>query len=105
VSWDTPQITPEGKNRYDACVTVSEELVPDGNIGIQHLPGGRCAVYQREVADKQFKDPWIELMRDWLPVSGYQPDDRPTLEIFRNNAAEHPEQKWVVDFCLPVKPL
>lgn len=105
VSWDTPHITPEEKCRYDACVTVPERVLPEGNIGVQQLPDGRCAVYQCEVANEQFQEPWTALMRDWLPFSGYQPDDRPTLEIFRNNAAEHPEQKWIVDFCLPVKPL
>jgi AraC family transcriptional regulator len=44
-------------------------------------------------------------MGDWLPDSGYQPDDRPCYELYHNDPKEHPENKCIVDICIPVKPL
>ena len=44
VCYDDPEVTPSGKIRYDACVTVNERFTPEGGIGVQILPGGPCAV-------------------------------------------------------------
>jgi AraC family transcriptional regulator len=69
------------------------------------IPGGRYAVARCEVAPGEFQAVWDGLMRDWLPESGYQPDDRPCYEIYYNNPEEHPEYKFIVDICEPVRPL
>ncbi|CAB1077266.1 hypothetical protein D1AOALGA4SA_5059 [Olavius algarvensis Delta 1 endosymbiont] len=45
------------------------------------------------------------LMGGWMPQSGYQPDDRFCYELNHNNPKEHPENKHVVDICVPVRPL
>ena len=44
-------------------------------------------------------------MKSWLPESGYEPDDRPCFEICHNDPKEHPEGKFVVDLCVPLKPV
>jgi AraC family transcriptional regulator len=48
---------------------------------------------------------WQRLMSEWFPDSGYQPDDRPCFEIYRETEAEFNAGKYVVDICEPVKPL
>ncbi len=104
MSWDNPEITPAEKCRYDACIGVSDDLVPDGEIGVETIPSGQYAVYHCEVFNNDFETPWNALMRDWLPSSGYQPADQPCFERYYNDAASDPEGKWIVDLCLPVKP-
>ena len=44
-------------------------------------------------------------MGEWLPESGYQPDDRLCYEIYLNDPTTNPQRKHIVDICEPVKPL
>jgi AraC family transcriptional regulator len=37
---DDPEVTPPDRIRYDACMIVDESFRPEGEIGVQVLPGG-----------------------------------------------------------------
>jgi len=69
------------------------------------LPGGLFAVGHVEVNQDQFGEAWDKLMGEWLPESGYQPDDRPCYELYLNDPKQHPEGKFIIDICEPVKPM
>lgn len=103
--WDNPEITPPEKCRTDACVTVAKEIKVQGEIALQTLPGGKFAVYHVELADDEFEQAWKDLYHKWMPDSGFQPEDKPSMELYYNNPEDHPEKKWVTDICVPVKPL
>jgi AraC family transcriptional regulator len=102
---DDPEITDPSRLRSSACITVPEGTAVDGQIGTMTVPGGRFAVGSYEIAHEQFAEAWDDLMGKWLPQSGYQPDDRPCYELYRNDPKTHPEGKFIVDICVPVKPL
>jgi len=46
MSHDCPEVTPEEKLRYDACIGVDKTVKPDGEFGIQDIPGGKYAVFE-----------------------------------------------------------
>jgi len=48
---------------------------------------------------------WDALVGDWLPGSGYQPDNRPAMEFYLNNPETDPESRYDVEICLPVRSL
>ena len=49
---------------------------------------------------------WRELLREWLPASGMQPDGRPLFEYYPADACHDPETGvFECQLCLPVKPL
>lgn len=102
---DDPEVTDENKLRVSMAITVPPETQVDGEIGKMTLAGGAYALARFELAADEYQDAWDAVLGGWLPTSGYQPDDRPSLEIYRNDPDEHPEKKCVVDICLPVKPL
>lgn len=102
---DDPEITDPARLRSSACITVPEGTEVGGEIGTMTVPGGKFAVGSFEIAHEQFAEAWDELMGRWLPESGYQPDDRPCYELYRNDPKTHPEGKFIVDICVPVKPL
>jgi len=104
VLWDNEEIAPGGKLRYDACLTLPDKYYSD-KIDIQLIAGGKCAVYHCRFTGIDFKTPWNTLVKEWLPYSGYQPDDRPYYEIYHNDGYEDPDHKWEVDICLPIKSL
>ncbi len=91
--------------RLDICLTVDEKTEVDGEVGKQELPGGKYAVAHFEISGDKYEEAWNSVYKDWLPESGYQPDNRPCYEIYLNDPKKHPEGLHIVDICIPVKPL
>ncbi len=102
---DNPEITDEEKLRISACITISEDTPIDGKVGKMVVSGGKYAMAHFELKTDEFQEAWNSIFADWLPDSGYQPDDRPCFELYHNNCKEHPEQISILDICIPVKPL
>jgi AraC family transcriptional regulator len=105
VHHDNPDITEAGKLRLDMAVTVPEATQVHGEIGKQRLAGGAYAVARVRIDASQYGDAWDALMGDWLPDSGYQPDDRPDFEVYLDDLKVDPEGPHEVELCLAVKPL
>ncbi len=102
---DDPEITDPSKLRSSACITVPDGTVVDGEIGAMTVPGGKFAVARFQISPEQFGEAWDEVMGKWMPESGYQPDDRPCYELYLNDPKTHPEGKFILDLCVPIKPL
>jgi AraC family transcriptional regulator len=102
---DSPGVTEESKLRSEACITVPEGTKVDGEVGLMRIPGGRFAVGRFEIAANEFGEAWNVLMGGWFPDSGYQPDDRMCYEVYLNDHEQHPQKKFIIDICEPVKPL
>lgn len=102
---DNPDITAEEKLRISICITVPEGIAADGEIGTMKISGGKYAVARFELATDEYEAAWDAVYGEWLPGSGYQPDDRLPYELYINDPEEHPERKCIVDICVPVKPL
>jgi AraC family transcriptional regulator len=102
---DDPNITDAEKLRTSICMTVPPDTKVEGDVGKMRLPAGQYAVARVEVAEDEFQGAYDALYGGWLPESGYQPDDRPCYEIYRNDPKQHPGGKHITDICIPVKPL
>jgi AraC family transcriptional regulator len=99
---DNPDVTPQGKCRYQACITVPPGTEAGGEVSTAYIEGGKYAVYHFTGKEQQIKAAYSYIYGTWLPESGWEPKDRPALEIYSNP----PKQKVLVyDICLPVKPL
>jgi AraC family transcriptional regulator len=102
---DAPDITDEDKLRLSVCITVPEDTKVEGEVGKMVVPGGKFAVGRFEIGGDEYPHAWYTLMAGWMPESGYQPDDRLCYELYQNDPKEHPENKHILDICVPVKPL
>ena len=102
---DDPKITDEDKLRTDCCITVPEDTEVDGEIGKAVMPAGLTAMARFELTSDEYPQAWNFVFGQWLPQSGYQPDDRPCYELYHNNPDEHPQGKCIVSICVPVKPM
>ena len=69
------------------------------------INGGKYAVGQFELGVEDYGDAWKTMYAGWLPESGFQPDDKPAFELYKNDPNTHPEGKCIADICIPVKPL
>ena len=102
---DNPEITDENQQRTSICVTIPKGTPVDGEIGEMDIPGGKYAIGHFELKSDEYGQAWQALCAGWLPESGFEPDDRPSMELYLNDYREHPEGKHIVDICIPVKPV
>ncbi len=102
---DDPGITDDENLRVSVCITIPPGTNVDGEMGKMIVPGGTFAVGHFKLNGDQFEEAWTTLMAGWLPESGYQPDNGFCYELCLNDPKGHPEQKHIVDICVPVKPL
>src|SRR5205807_1647862 len=69
---DDPQVTPPDKVRYDAAVTVSRAVQPEGEFGVLEMPGGKYAVAMHKGPYETLGSTYQRLFGSWLPKSGYE---------------------------------
>jgi AraC family transcriptional regulator len=105
IGHDSPRIAPADKLRYDACVVVDEGFKPDRFVNVADLPGGRYAVAQFEGTAAEIGPAWETLFTAWLPSSGYQPEDRPCLELYQMTVTQRAAGHLRCELCIPVRPL
>lgn len=106
ISYDDPEVTPPEKCRYDACIVVPRDFRPEPAVNVKDIPGGKYAVYEFVGTSAQIMEPWRRIFSEWLPSSGYQPDDRPCYELYRADCyIDKSNGVFRCDLCVPVKPL
>lgn len=104
IPYDNPHITDPEKCRFDACITISEDICNPQNIGIRSFSPELCGVntYQGPVRQGQMEKEIHLLYKHWLPGSGYQPSDSPLFFIIKNKNGF--ESDFIdMDICLPVE--
>lgn len=99
---DDPKVTEMAKVRQSACITVEDEIKPEGEITNVVVNAGRYAVGRFEISVTEFEQAW-DSMCLWVAESGYTSRDGDYFELYHNDHMEHPERKFILDICLPVQ--
>jgi AraC family transcriptional regulator len=105
IGHDAPGIVAQDRLRYDAGLIVGHNFKPDRSVDVANLPGGKYAVAVFQGPATVITDAWAKLYAVWLPASGYQPEDRPRLELRREHALRLPAGHFRCELCLPIGPL
>jgi len=103
---DSPEHVDEANLRSDACLTVPEGTEGDGDVSTMTIPGGLFAVAHAEIDASEFGAAWDRLVGEWMPANNVEPDypsERVCYELYLNDHEQHPEKKFIVDICEPVK--
>jgi len=102
---DNPEFTDENKLRTSVCISVPDDTEVSGEIGKMVIKGGKYAFVRFELATDEYEEAWKTVYGGWLPNSGYQPTDNVPFELMHNDPKTHPENKCIVDICIPVEPM
>ncbi len=102
---DPPDITEQAKLRTSVCITVPQDTEVEGEVGKLTIESGKYAFARFEIDKDGFEQAWKFVYGTWLPDSGFQPDDRPCFELYPSDKNKPGSDKFVVDICVPVKPL
>jgi AraC family transcriptional regulator len=101
---DDPDITPPEKVRYDACVTVGPDFTPQGEIGVQTIPGGEYAVMTHFGPYGQLGQSYAKLLGQWLPRSGRELRSSPCFEVYLNSPENTAPEDLLTDLHAPLEP-
>jgi AraC family transcriptional regulator len=101
---DDPSVTEISKVRQSACLIVNEDVKVAGEIGKMTIKGGKYAVGHFEIDVTGFENAW-NTMCVWMTESGYEPGEGNPYEFYYADPENHPEHKFVLDICIPVKTL
>jgi len=106
VAYDNPNVAAADTCRYDACVVVPADFVPDKHVNVTDTASGRYAVCAFTGTAAEISEAWERTFGAWLPDSGYEPDDKPCIEIYRGDPRADPRSGvFRCELCLPVRPL
>ena len=106
ISYDDPEVTPPEKCRYDACIVVPGDFAAESAVQVKDIPGGKYAVSEYVGTAADIMHSWSRIFSEWLPSSGFQPDNRPCFELYRADCyVGQPKGSFKCDICIPVKPL
>lgn len=98
---DSFRITSPHKVRMSIGAPVVTPGAESGEIGYTTLPKGRHIVARMEIAPADFGKSWESLFV-WMNENGYKKAPGDPFEFLHNNYHDHPEQKCVVDLCIPI---
>ena len=98
---DSFKITEYHKVRMSASLLLNEPVETEGEIGLTTIASGKFIVGSFEIGVEEFEKSWTGLFI-WMNENGYKKADREIFEIYHNNFKDHPDQKAIVDFYIPV---
>ena len=106
IAQDNPDITAPEKCRYDCGIEVDAGFRPQGDIGVQEFAGGRYACTRYQGTGAGIHQAWMQMFAEGLPASGYQPDDKPAVELYEKNfESDAATGMFTCLLCVPVRPL
>ena len=98
---DSPKITDPNNLRMSACIVLNDPIELDGEVNLRVLSPTKCIVSRLEITPFEFQKAW-ESSFAFMIENGYKKSEVDPFEIYYNNAAEHPENKFIVDLCIPI---
>lgn len=101
--YDDPDITPEEKIRYDACITIDKDIEVAGEIKLQEIPAGNYASVIHTGPYTELKDTYIHLYGKWLPQSGKEIRHAPSMEIYLNDPHTTKPSDLETQILLPIR--
>jgi AraC family transcriptional regulator len=101
---DDPDVTPARKVRYDVCVSVDEGFAPEGEVGVQVIPGGDHATLTHYGPYRRIGESYARLLGGWLPRSGRDLRPLPCFETYLNSPESTDPEDLVTDLHAPLHP-
>jgi AraC family transcriptional regulator len=106
ISHDDPTVTAPEQCRYDAGCEIPEHALAGADAHRTTIPGGKYAALSFKGVVADFEPAWDALLRDWLPSSGLQLDNRPMFEYYPVDSSYDPATGVLeCKLCVPVMPL
>lgn len=85
-AFDNPTVTPLDKCRYEASIVIDSSINVNLPFASSEIPEGKYAVLYFKGSPEETLKAQLGIYADWLPDSGFEPDNFPLLEHYLNDA-------------------
>ena len=85
ILYDDLRVTQIEKCMFDACIPVPYDIDHDQEVNYKTIYGGKYAVFSFKGSYQHIADYWDRIYSEWLPKSGFFPDDKPSLDFYLSN--------------------
>ncbi|WP_299311954.1 AraC family transcriptional regulator [uncultured Aquimarina sp.] len=99
---DSFKITSPDKVRMSICMLMVKPAIAEGEIIPLTIKKGRNIVGRFEITPNDFEKSWSSLFV-WMSEQGFKKSKETPFEIYHNDFREHPENKFLVDFYIPIE--
>ena len=99
---DNPNVTQTEKLRFSAGVTINTDIQTDGDIRQVNLEKGIYVTGHFEIKTEEIATAWNN-MCVWIIENNYEFRDGDYFEVYLNDHRTHPENKFLIDICIPLK--
>lgn len=107
VCHDDPDQTPAAQCRYDACITVDDDVQAEGDVKIKTIPGGDYATLLHKGPYENLGDSWNAIFKEWLPQSGRELScgdaESACFELYLNDPTQTKPEDLLTVIHLPLK--
>jgi AraC family transcriptional regulator len=90
--------------KYFAGAMLDDSIAAPGLQSIS-VEGGTYALYTLVGPYTQINTVLNTFYGSWLSRSGYEPDDKPALEVYLNSPHDTPSEKLMTELLIPVRPI
>ncbi len=80
-----PAVTPVEKCRYEASLVIPPDVQVNAPFGRSSIPAGKYARVYYKGAAEDTSQAHLTIFNTWLPESGFEPDDYPSMEHYLND--------------------
>ena len=101
IFYDSFKVTSPDKVRMSVCIKMDNDFKQEGEITKVTVPESKCIVGRFEINPMEFEQAWSSLFI-WMNENEYTKSPNNPFEIYHNDFREHPEQKSIVDFYIPI---
>ena len=101
---DDPEVTPEDKIRYDACVEVGDGFEAEAEVGVQTIGGGEYAITTHFGPYERLSETYARLFGQWMPQSGREARSAHSLESYLTDPENTDPEDLGTDSDAPLEP-
>ncbi|MFI1744561.1 AraC family transcriptional regulator [Thalassobellus sediminis] len=99
---DSFKITAPNKVRMSIGLLTNEPFENEGEIILETIKKGKRIVARFEITPNDFEKSWSSLFI-WMNENGYKKATQNPFEIYHNDFRTHPDNKFIVDFYIPIE--
>jgi len=103
ISLDDPTVTESQRLRYNACITVSKEVKPEGEIGVMEIPEGKYAIFTHKGPYEELDNSYNYIYGQWLAESQVKLRDTFCLETYLNTPEKTKPEKLLTEIMVPIE--
>jgi len=103
INWDDPEITPNEKVRYDACISIPNNTQVRTYFSSKTILGGKylCFLYKGDY--KNLGLVYNHIFKEWILKMDYDLREEPIFEQYINNKEITPTEDLLTEIFIPIK--